>query len=129
MKRKKLSPLAAAIVEGLNEAISYVNGVHVKGLRAVEVPESKKKNSIEQEEIAITFRIPLSKIKDSKKTATALDEALQGVLERYCDGVVILSKKEYDNIMENLLIRSNPEDYRKLIESIHQLESSGKNKC
>ena len=120
MKKKKLSPLAAAIVEGLNEAISYVNGEHVQGFHAVEVSENKIKN---QKTITLNIKILLNKIDDWDKKVGA-----QMLLDLYSSGVVILPKKEYDNIMENLLMRSNPEDYRRLIESIHQFESSKMNK-
>lgn len=122
MKKKKLSPLAAAIVEGLNEAISYANGEHVQGLHAVEVevPDIKKKT---QKETTLTFKISVDNILDGEKKVMS-----QKLLDLYSSGVVILPKKEYDNIMENLLIRSNPEDYRRLIESIHQFESSKMNK-
>lgn len=36
--------------------------------------------------------------------------------------VVILSESEYNNLLENLYVRSNPEYYNELIQSIEQLK-------
>jgi antitoxin YefM len=36
--------------------------------------------------------------------------------------VVIMSEAEYNNLMENLSIRSNPESYKELLESIAQIK-------
>ncbi len=38
------------------------------------------------------------------------------------ENVVLMSESEYNNILENLFIRSNPEYYNELLESIQQLE-------
>lgn len=38
------------------------------------------------------------------------------------ENVVLLSESQYNNILENLYIRSNPEYYSKLLESIEQLK-------
>ena len=43
------------------------------------------------------------------------------VTRKQDENVVILSESEYNNLMENLYIRSNEEDYRRLRESIDQL--------
>lgn len=65
---------------------------------------------------------------------------LRNNLKRYCDSanndfetiivtrksggnVVLLSEAEYNNLMENLYIRSNPEYYKKLLKSIDELKS------
>ena len=65
---------------------------------------------------------------------------LRNDLKRYCDSanndfetiivtrksggnVVLLSEAEYNNLMENLYIRSNPEYYKKLLKSIDELKS------
>lgn len=37
--------------------------------------------------------------------------------------VIMLSESEYNNIMENLFVRSNKKAYERLIESINQLKS------
>lgn len=37
--------------------------------------------------------------------------------------VVLLSEDEYNNLMENLYIRSNPGYYKKLLKSIEELKS------
>jgi len=39
------------------------------------------------------------------------------------ENVVLLSESEYNNMLENIYIRSNPEEYRKLLKSIEQLKS------
>ena len=41
--------------------------------------------------------------------------------------VVLMSESEYNNMLENLYIRSNPKDYNELLESIRQLKN-GKGK-
>ena len=38
------------------------------------------------------------------------------------ENVVLMSESEYNNMLENLYIRSNPKDYNELIESIQQLK-------
>ena len=64
---------------------------------------------------------------------------LRDNLKKYCDiankdfetiiitrksggNVVMLSEEEYNNLLENLFIRSNPEYYKKLIRSIEELK-------
>ena len=61
-------------------------------------------------------------------------------LKKYCDvanqdletivvtrksggNVVLISESEYNNLLENLYIRSNPEYYNKLLRSIDELKS------
>ena len=36
--------------------------------------------------------------------------------------VVMMSESEYNNLMENLFVRSNPEYYKELLESIAQIK-------
>ena len=43
------------------------------------------------------------------------------------DNVVMLSESEYNNLLENLYVRSDPEYYNELLQSIEQLKS-GKGK-
>lgn len=38
------------------------------------------------------------------------------------ENVVILSESEYNNLLENLHVRSNPEYYNELLKSIEQLK-------
>ena len=38
------------------------------------------------------------------------------------ENVVLMSENEYNNMLENLYIRSNPKDYNELLESIQQLK-------
>jgi antitoxin YefM len=44
------------------------------------------------------------------------------------ENVVLMSENEYNNMLENLYVRSNPKDYNELILSIQQLKS-GKGKA
>ena len=39
------------------------------------------------------------------------------------ENVVLLSENEYNNMLENLYIRSNEKDYAELLESIQQLKN------
>lgn len=39
------------------------------------------------------------------------------------ENVVMISESEYNNLMENLYVRNNPNYYNELIESIDQLKS------
>jgi antitoxin YefM len=36
--------------------------------------------------------------------------------------IVMMSEAEYNNLMENLFVRSNPERYKELLESIEQIK-------
>ena len=38
------------------------------------------------------------------------------------ENVVLMSENEYNNMLENLYIRSNPKDYNELLKSIRQLK-------
>jgi antitoxin YefM len=55
------------------------------------------------------------------------DEAVQNsetvvITRRSDENVVLMSQAEYNNIVENLYIRSNAYNYRRILESIDQLE-------
>ena len=39
------------------------------------------------------------------------------------ENVVLMSESEYNNMLENLYVRRNPEDYSELLQSIEQLKS------
>ena len=47
------------------------------------------------------------------------------VTRKHDENVVILSESEYNNLMENLYIRSDKKYYDELIESIEQLKRDG----
>ena len=52
------------------------------------------------------------------------DEAEVLIVTRKSGGnVVVLSEEQYNNLMENLYIRSNPANYARLMESMAQLKS------
>jgi len=38
------------------------------------------------------------------------------------ENVVLMSESEYNNMLENLYVRSNPDDYNELLQSINQLK-------
>ena len=44
------------------------------------------------------------------------------VTRKQNENVVLMSEAEYNNLMENLYIRSNKNDYQRLLESIEQLK-------
>lgn len=39
------------------------------------------------------------------------------------ENVVMISESEYNNLLENLYVRSNPKHYNELLESIKQIEN------
>ena len=46
----------------------------------------------------------------------------RSVTRKQDENVVIMSESEYNNLIENLYVRSNKEDYQRLLESIDQLK-------
>ncbi len=44
------------------------------------------------------------------------------VTRKQDENVVIMSESEYNNLLENLYVRSNREDYQKILDSIEQLK-------
>ena len=44
------------------------------------------------------------------------------VTRKQGENVVIISESEYNNLLENLYIRSNKKDYQRLLDSIRQLK-------
>ncbi len=54
--------------------------------------------------------------------AAVLDFETIIVTRKQAENVVILSEAEYNNLLENLYVRSNREDYRQILESIDQLK-------
>ena len=49
------------------------------------------------------------------------------VTRKQDENVVIISESEYNNLLENLYVRSDKDDYKKLLDSIAQLKQ-GKSK-
>ena len=45
------------------------------------------------------------------------------VTRKQDENVVIISEAEYNNLLENLYVRSNKEDYQQLLKSIDQLKN------
>ncbi len=39
------------------------------------------------------------------------------------ESIVMMSESEYNNLMENLFIRSNPDYYKKILKSIEELKT------
>ncbi len=54
--------------------------------------------------------------------AAVLDFETIIVTRKQAENVVIMSEAEYNNLLENLYVRSNREDYRQILESIDQLK-------
>jgi len=47
------------------------------------------------------------------------------ITRRNDENVVLMSEAEYNNLMENLFIRRNPDEYKALVESIRRYEAGG----
>jgi len=45
------------------------------------------------------------------------------VTRKHNENVVIMSESEYNNLIENLYVRSNKDDYQRLLTSINQLRT------
>lgn len=60
-----------------------------------------------------------------KKYCDATNQDLETIIVTRKSGgnVVLISESEYNNLLENLYIRSNPEYYNKLLQSIEELKS------
>lgn len=72
--------------------------------------------------IAISYSAARQNLKDYCDKATNDFETIIITRERG-ENVVMLSETEYNNLMENLYIRSNPEYYKKLMTSIAELKA------
>jgi antitoxin YefM len=72
--------------------------------------------------IATSFSNVRQKFKEFCDKATKDFETIIITRER-ADNVVMLSEAEYNNLMENLFIRSNPDYYKELLKSIEQLKN------
>ena len=49
------------------------------------------------------------------------------ITRRNDENVVLISEAEYNNLMENLFVRRNPDEYKRLVESIRKFKD-GKEK-
>ena len=95
MKMKKISPLAAAIAEGLQEAISSTNNGKAAGANVVEVevPDVKEirlKLNMTQEQFSSAFRIPPGTVKGWEQKRRGMDAtsaAFLRVIEKYPEQV------------------------------------------
>jgi antitoxin YefM len=66
-----------------------------------------------------------SNVRDSfKKYCDAAVQDFETIIvtRKQNKNVVIMSEAEYNNLMENLYVRSDREDYQRLLESIDQLK-------
>lgn len=71
--------------------------------------------------IATTYSTVRQNFKEYCDKATLDFETIIITRERG-DNVVMLSEAEYNNLLENLRVRSNPQYYNELMESIDQLK-------
>jgi len=71
--------------------------------------------------IATTYSTARQKLKELCDTTVNNSEPIIITRERG-ENVVLMSENEYNNMLENLYVRSNPRDYRELLESIGQLK-------
>ena len=72
------------------------------------------------------FAVNYSKLRnDLKKYCDSANNDFETIIVTRKNGgnVVLLSETEYNNIMENLYIRSDPQYYKKLLKSIDELKS------
>ena len=55
--------------------------------------------------------------------AATMDFETVFITRKQDENVVLMSEKEYNNLMENLYVRSSKEDYDRLLRSIAQLKA------
>jgi len=71
--------------------------------------------------IAINYTTARQKLKEyCDKTVQDFETII--ITRERGENVVLMSESEYNNMLENLYIRSNPDDYSELLESIRQLK-------
>jgi len=75
--------------------------------------------------IAVNYSTARQKLKEFCERTVNNFETIIITRERG-ENVVLISENEYNNMLENLYVRSNQKDYNELLESIRQLK---KGKC
>ena len=71
--------------------------------------------------IAINYTTARQNLKDfCDKTVNDFETII--ITRERGGNVVLMSEDEYNNMLENLYVRSNPKDYNELLESIRQLK-------
>ncbi|MHC6179098.1 type II toxin-antitoxin system Phd/YefM family antitoxin [Clostridium sp. JNZ X4-2] len=76
--------------------------------------------------IATSYSVVRQNFKDFCDKATSDFETII-ITRKRGENVVMMSESEYNNLLENLYVRSNPEYYNELLKSINQLKT-GKGK-
>lgn len=72
--------------------------------------------------LAVNYSTLREKLKEYCDTANQDFETI--VITRKSGGnVVLISETEYNNLLENLYVRSNPEYYQKIMKSIAELKA------
>lgn len=71
--------------------------------------------------IATSYSVVRQNFKDFCDKATNDFETIIITRERG-DNVIMMSESEYNNLLENLYVRNNPEYYNELLKSIEQLK-------
>ena len=71
--------------------------------------------------LAVNYSTVRNKFRDYCERASNDFETIIITRERG-DNVVLMSEAEYNNLIENLYVRSDPEYYNELIKSIEQLK-------
>ncbi|GHV52691.1 type II toxin-antitoxin system Phd/YefM family antitoxin [Synergistales bacterium] len=74
--------------------------------------------------IAVNYSNAIDNFEDFCNTAVRDFETII-VTRRPDENVVIMSESGYNNLIENLYVRGNKEDYQSLLESIDQLKKGG----
>ena len=91
--KNKLSPFAASIVAGLEEAIAHAKGETVPGIRVTEVPDVKSirnKLGMTQEQFAAAYHISAGTVKGWEQRRRKIDAtaaALLRTIDKYPDQV------------------------------------------
>lgn len=71
--------------------------------------------------IATSYSVVRQNFKDFCDKATNDFETII-ITRKRGENVVMMSESEYNNLLENLYVRSNPEYYNELLKSINQLK-------